>query len=172
LAGADAFHVGMPDELVALLETDDVGGIGVRRVEQKKENLARVLGVKGEVDAVGRQGRAERIVRAPRDLPGGPVLEVVGHYRPFTINSCRANARGGVRQRLPQPFAAAAMPLPPGGCATARKVWITERESQPTLSTYDEVAERLKAAVCKTSFRGWASSRSMAGVAPLTCLNQ
>src|SRR5215813_6091349 len=51
LSSVDAIHVRVPDQLVALLETDDVRGIAVRFIKQEKEDLRRVLGVEREVDA-------------------------------------------------------------------------------------------------------------------------
>src|SRR4030095_750009 len=45
LSGLDVVHVRVPDELVALLETDDVGWSVISFVEQQKEDFGGVPGV-------------------------------------------------------------------------------------------------------------------------------
>ena len=61
LARLEAFDEDVPDPALVVPHLDDVGRLAVGRVEQQQLHPRRRLGVQGEVHALRRQGRAERI---------------------------------------------------------------------------------------------------------------
>jgi hypothetical protein len=62
LPGAEAGHISVPDEATAFGESST--RLGAMFVEQAYLHVFGVLGVNGEVDTVGVEGRPERVRRA------------------------------------------------------------------------------------------------------------
>src|SRR5262249_18747419 len=62
LAGSDPANLYMPDKLVAIVETNDIGRLASRLVKQQQIHRRSVARVKGEVHPAIDDRRAERIL--------------------------------------------------------------------------------------------------------------
>lgn len=73
----------MPDELVAVRQLDDIGGLAVRLVEEQEENLSRILRVNGKIHPLRGEGSPEREVSAFLDCFRSAMPEFVWHLTSF-----------------------------------------------------------------------------------------
>ncbi len=82
LAGVNSVHPRMPDKFVTILQLNDIGRLAIRFVEEQEKDLARVLGVNGEIHCVRQQCRAKWKVFPRLDHFRGAMFELVRHLCP------------------------------------------------------------------------------------------